>query len=187
VYLKNANQKLIAELFMEKQITNLTQNAEEVVTLSELKEIVTQKKKPKFYYGTAPTGPFHIGYLVPLVKIIDLIKAGFDGTLLIADYHAYLDDRKTPWEELEIRSEYYTKCAELFLGEFAERIRFVRGSEFQNTKSYIEDTFKLAGLVDVKRAVRAASEVVRGLENPKVSSLLYPIIQVLMLSILNLK
>jgi tyrosyl-tRNA synthetase len=135
------------------------------------------KKSFNFYYGTAPTGSFHIGYLVPLGKTIDLIEAGGKATILIADYHAYLDDRKTPWEELEVRSEYYRRCIEAVLGEYKDKVRFVYGSEFQTKKEYVEDVFKLAGVTTFNRALRAASEVVRISDEPKVSSALYPIMQ----------
>jgi tyrosyl-tRNA synthetase len=154
-----------------------TRNTEEIILLEELKTYL-EKGKFNFYYGTAPTGSFHIGYLVPIGKCIDLLKCKGNGTILIADYHAYLDDRKTSWEEMETKSKYYEICIKAVLGKYKNKIKFVRGSEFQTGKKYIEDVFKLTALVTVKRALRAASEVCR-LKNPKVSELVYPIMQCL--------
>ncbi|MCD6483161.1 MAG: tyrosine--tRNA ligase [Candidatus Aenigmarchaeota archaeon] len=105
------------------------------------------------------------------------MKVGGNPTILIADYHAYLDDRKTPWEEMEVRAKYIETCLKLVLKEEASKIKFVKGSEFQSSKEYIEDMFKLSGIVSVKRAIRSASEVVRIKESPKVSSLIYPVMQ----------
>jgi len=152
-------------------------NIVEIITEEELKELLEQKKEFNFYFGIAPTGPFHLGYLIPLAKLLDLMEVGGKGTILIADYHAYLDDRKTPWEEMRLRAEYIETCVRLVLGNKAEKVRFVRGSEFQLSKEYVEDVIKLTGIVTVKRAIRAASEVVRITESPSVSCLLYPIMQ----------
>jgi tyrosyl-tRNA synthetase len=152
-------------------------NTVEIITEEELKKLLEQKEEFNFYFGIAPTGPFHLGYLIPLAKLLDLMEVGGKGTILIADYHAYLDDRKTPWEEMQLRAEYIETCVRLVLGNRAEKVRFVRGSEFQLSKEYVEDVIKLTGIVTVKRAIRAASEVVRITESPSVSCLLYPIMQ----------
>jgi tyrosyl-tRNA synthetase len=165
------------ELFKVEKFNRIIRGTEEIVTTAELKELIQNRESFNFYYGTAPTGPFHIGYLIPLGKIVDLVNSNGKGTVLIADYHAYLDDRKTPWEELSIRSEYYKKCIELTLGDYSEKIKFVHGSEFQSRKEYIEDVFKLTSTITFKRAIRAASEVVRIAEEPRISSALYPIMQ----------
>jgi tyrosyl-tRNA synthetase len=173
----------VRSIVSDEKLKLATHNTEEIILLEELKTYL-RKGKFDFYYGTAPTGPFHIGYLVPIGKCIDLLKVGGNGTILIADYHAYLDDRKTSWEEMEIKSKYYEACIKAVLGDYKNRIKFVRGSEFQTDKEYVGDVFKLAALVTIKRALRAASEVCR-LKNPKVSELLYPIMQCLDVKWLN--
>ena len=99
--------ELNKESFEVEKFNRIVRGTEEIVTIAELKELIRNRESFNFYYGTAPTGPFHIGYLIPLGKIVDLVNSNGKGTILIADYHAYLDDRKTPWEELSIRSEYY--------------------------------------------------------------------------------
>ncbi len=152
-------------------------NLAEIVTEEEFEGLL-ERGSFNFYWGIAPTGPVHIGYLVPFMKLMDLIECGGKATVLIADYHAYLDDRKTPWEEMEVRSEYVEVCLRKILKEeYREKVKFVRGSGFQTSEDYVRDTLKLSGMVSVKRAMRAASEVVRFGESPKVSGLIYPIMQ----------
>ncbi len=168
--------ELLGELYMDERFTRVARNSQEVVTKAELKKLLESKENFNFYYGTAPTGPFHTGYLIPLGKILDCMEAGGKATILIADYHAYLDDRKTPWEEMKIRSEYYQKCIELILGNATEKIKFIKGSSFQAQSDYTEDLFKVSGLVTTIRAKRAASEVTR-MKKPKVSELMYPLMQ----------
>lgn len=154
-------------------------NAEEVVTEEEVREILESRSKFNFYYGTAPTGPFHFAYLIPLNKLVQLSEIGGIGTILLADYHAHLDDRKTSFELMGLRSEYYEQCIRGVLGKAGKKLRFVRGSEYQHKREYVEDLYRIAARVTTNRAKRAASEVVRMKGDAKVSELLYPLLQIL--------
>jgi len=148
-------------------------NVEEVVTREELESLVSSGSGVG-YYGTAPTGPFHVGYLVPLGKVSDLVKAGVRMKILLADIHAYMDDRKTDWSMLKVRTEYYFRCISLLLKDVDVEYRV--GSEFQFEKEYFEKLYRISALVTVSRAQRAASMVTR-MREPKVSELIYPIMQ----------
>lgn len=154
-------------------------NAEEIVTEEEIRKILDSGEGFNFYYGTAPTGPFHFAYLIPLNKLVQLTEIGGRGTILLADYHAHLDDRKTSFEEMDLRSKYYEECIRGVLGEHANRLAFVRGSSYQHKRDYVEDLYKIAARVTTKRALRAASEVVRIRGDAKVSELMYPLLQIL--------
>jgi tyrosyl-tRNA synthetase len=152
----------------------ITKNTQEIVTQEELKEVL-KKKNPVAYWGTAPTGQIHTGYLIPVQKILDFVEAGFKFKVLIANVHAYLDDMKTPWELLEARSKYYQECLKL-LG--LKNVEYVFDSDFKHDSDYVKEIYRLSALVTQKRALRAASEVCRSKE-PKVSELIYPIAQTL--------
>lgn len=156
------------------ELSLIKRDTEEVITNEELKNLLEIKSKPTSYWGVAPTGPPHIGYYRAIAKQKDLVDAGFNHKILIADIHAYLDDRKSPWEELEKRSKIYEECFKL-LG-LNEGVEYIRGSSIQETKDYQNEVLKASALVTVNRAIRAASETCR-MENPKVSSLIYPIMQ----------
>ena len=77
---------------------------DEVIGEQELSNII-QERDLKLYWGTAPTGKPHIGYLKPLFKICQFLKADCDVTILFADLHAYLDAQKSSWEQLTYRTE----------------------------------------------------------------------------------
>ena len=164
---------------MTDSLETAVRNAEEVVTTDEVKNILKDKPNFNFYYGTAPTGPFHFAYMIPLNKLIELAKLGGKGTILLADYHAHLDDQKTSFDEMEIRSKYYEECIRGVFGKDAKLMEFLRGSTYQNKTDYVEDLFKIAAKVTTKRALRAASEVVRMSGDAKVSGLMYPLLQIL--------
>ena len=158
---------------LNKRLELIARDTEEIVTGDELKKLLETKKNPVSYVGIAPTGPPHIGYYRSVAKQIELVNAGLKHKVLIADLHAYLDERKAPWEELDLRTKIYEKCLKLFGLENAE---YVTGSDFQVKKEYFLDVLKMSGLVTTTRAERAAREVCR-MKNPTVSELIYPIMQ----------
>lgn len=158
----------------------VTRNTQEVIKDDELKDILHKKHKTA-YIGFAPTGRMHIGYCIPLFKITDFINAGFEFTFLLADLHAYLDDEKTPWELLDERVEYYKQGVLGVLEGFGadtSKVHFVRGSDFQFGKEYMTNVLRMVGDVTLNRAKRAASEVVRFKEEPKLGGFIYPIMQI---------
>ncbi|MGC8478785.1 MAG: tyrosine--tRNA ligase [Candidatus Micrarchaeia archaeon] len=161
----------------DPKIEMITRNAAEILTAQELEELVSKKSAPSVYLGRAITGPLHVGHLVSISKLLDLQKAGFNAIVLLADIHAALDDLKSKWEELEIRREYTRKAIELAV-EWKEKPKFVVGSDYQLGEDYQMDIFKMSTLASVKVALHAASEVTR-MKNPKVSELIYPIMQAL--------
>ncbi len=162
---------------IEEKMNVVVKNTKEVLTPEELKRLLEEKQNPKAYFGTAPTGPFHIGYLIPMSKIFDFERVGISTIILLADIHAALDDLKTKWEEMDKKAEYYQLCIEHAFPWKTKPV-FVRGSSFQLERDYMHDMLKLATMTTVKRAMRAASEVTR-MKNPKVSELIYPIMQAL--------
>lgn len=155
----------------------IKKNTVEIFTEEDLKELLKNKKNPKAYWGVAPTGPMHIGYLASLSKIFDMEKAGVHTKIMVADIHSALDDLKTPWEEIEKRRNYYKLCIEhAFPWEKKPEIIF--GSDFQFKRKYYADLLRLSTLTTINRAKRAASTVVR-LKQPKVSEVIYPLMQTL--------
>lgn len=160
-----------------KRFELITRNTAEVLTEEDLNNLLKTKKNLSAYLGIATTGPFHAAYTIPLGKLFDFSNAGIKNKILIADVHSALDDLKSKWEELELKSQYYQKCIELTF-PWDEKPVFVRGSSFQLTKKYQLDVLKMSTFTTTARATRAASEVTR-MKNPKVSELIYPIMQAL--------
>ena len=69
----------------------VTQNTSEVVTPTELTMILKQDTKTA-YIGFEPSGLVHLGWVTCANKIQDLQKAGFEVTILLADWHAWIND-----------------------------------------------------------------------------------------------
>ncbi len=159
----------------------ITRNLEEVIGEKELNAILNERDL-RVYWGTAPTGKPHIAYFVPMRKIADFLKAGCHVTILFADIHAYLDNQKSLWDQLQHRTEYYEFVIKEMLkslGVPLDKLKFVRGTDYQLGNEYALDVYRLAGISSLNDAKKAGAEVVKQSENPKLSSLLYPLLQAL--------
>lgn len=162
-----------------KKFELITKNLQEVVGEDKLKEILA-KRDLKIYWGTAPTGKPHLGYFVPMYKIADFLESGAEVKILFADIHAYLDNMKTTWDLLEKRTKYYEfiiKEMLTLIGVPLSKLKFIQGTDFQLSPEYTLDMYKISAITSTKDTQKAGAEVVKQLENPKMSGLLYPILQ----------
>ncbi|MCX6747095.1 MAG: tyrosine--tRNA ligase [Candidatus Pacearchaeota archaeon] len=165
---------------IDEKIKLIKRNLGEIVTEEELKKLLKEKKKPVIYWGTAVTGKPSLAYFFPLLKLNDFIKAGFHVKVLLADLHGALDG--TPWHILERRYDYYKEAiTQIFkaLGTDFKNIEFVKGSEFQLAPEYSYDLLKMASMNSIHDCKKAAAEVVKLGDNPKLGGLIYPIMQAL--------
>uniref|UniRef100_A0A8D2KEG0 Tyrosine--tRNA ligase n=1 Tax=Urocitellus parryii TaxID=9999 RepID=A0A8D2KEG0_UROPR len=165
----------------EEKLHLITRNLQEVLGEEKLKEILKEREL-KVYWGTATTGKPHVAYFVPMSKIADFLKAGCEVTILFADLHAYLDNMKAPWELLELRTGYYENVIKAMLesiGVPLEKLKFVKGTDYQLSKEYTLDVYRLSSVVTQHDAKKAGAEVVKQVEHPLLSGLLYPGLQAL--------
>lgn len=165
---------------IKDRLALITRNTQEVVTEKELADLLKKKKSPSVYLGTAITGRPHIAYFTWVLKLSDFLKAGLKVKLLLADIHGALDN--TPWEVLEKRYAYYSEVVKLMftsLGADIKNFEVVKGSDFQLKKEYVLDLLKLSSHTSINDAKRAGAEVVKFGDNPKLSGLIYPLMQAL--------
>lgn len=163
-----------------EKLNLIKRNTAEIIGEDELKKLLKENKEPSAYIGTTPTGIPHIGYFIWGIKLADLLNAGFKVKILLADLHAALDN--TPWENLEYRYNFYAKIIPLMIkamGANIDKLEFIKGSDFQLSKEYVLDMFKMTSNASVHDCHKAASEVVKLGDNPKLSGYIYPLIQAL--------
>ncbi|EDV24993.1 uncharacterized protein TRIADDRAFT_56472 [Trichoplax adhaerens] len=136
-------------LSAEGKFQLITRNLQEVI--GEERLLKTLKEKDiSLYWGTATTGRPHVGYFVPISKIADFLKAGCHVIILFADLHGYLDNMKAPWELLAQRVKYYSFVIKAMLqsiGVSIEKLTFVRGTDYQLSREYTLDVYRLASVV----------------------------------------
>jgi len=159
----------------------IVRNLQEVLGEDRMDKVLDSRDL-KIYWGTATTGKPHIAYFVPMSKIADFLNAGCEVTILFADLHAYLDNMKAPWELLKLRTEYYEHSIKAMLeslGVPLDKLKFVRGTDYQLSKEYTMDVYRLSSLVTEHDARKAGAEVVKQAQHPLLSGLLYPGLQAL--------
>lgn len=170
-----------SQLSPTEKLQLITKNLEEVLGEDRITEVLKQRDL-KIYWGTATTGKPHVAYFLPMMKIGDFLKAGCEVTILFADLHAYLDNMKAPWELLALRTQYYEQAIKAMLISLnvpLDKLKFVKGSDYQLSKEYTLDMYKLSSLVTEHDAKKAGAEVVKQVESPLLSGLIYPGLQLL--------
>jgi tyrosyl-tRNA synthetase len=161
----------------------ITRNTAEVVTEEEVRALSDDPGGRRAYVGYEPSGVLHIGHMLTANKLIDLQEAGFECVVLLADVHAYLNDKGT-FEEIRETAD---RMREQFLAYGLEEsnTEFVLGSDYQLDEVYTLDLHALELETTVARAQRAMAEIQRG-DHAKVSQMVYPLMQALDIEYLDL-
>jgi tyrosyl-tRNA synthetase len=149
-------------------------NVEEAITEDELTAKLESETKVTAYAGYEPSGRLHLGHLLTAYKLLDLQAIGVDVIVLLADFHAYLNEKGT-MDQISEWSRLYHQCFSA-LG-FAKDTRFVLGSDYQLEADYTKLILKLARNTTLNRARRSMDEVSRNAEDPVVSQMIYPLMQ----------
>ena len=167
----------------------ITKGLQEIIGSAQLKQLLADSsQEPVCYWGTAATGSVHISYIVPMLKIADLVEAGCRVKILVADLHAYLDSMKSSLSQLAARTEYYIEIIKLILLRLnvdITKVEFVKGTSFQLSKEYTLDVYRANSMITYSDARHAGAEVVKQTANPIMNSLLYTSLQVLDMHHLN--
>ena len=154
----------------------ITRNTAEVVTEAEIETLADDPDGRRAYVGYEPSGVLHIGHMLTANKLIDLQEVGFEVTVLLADVHAYLND-KGSFAEIRGTAE---RMRDQFIayGLDESNTQFVLGSDFQLDEDYTLDLHALELETTLARAERAMAEIKSG-DSVKVSQAVYPLMQAL--------
>jgi len=165
----------------------ITNNTEEIVTPSELKKVLTQNKK-RAYIGFEPSGTVHLGWKICTNKIKDFLKSGFDFTVLLADWHAYINDKLDgDLDKIKLCGKYMEHCFKA-LGVNTDKLSFVYASEYVDDPNYWELVLRVSKATSLKRVKRAMNIMGRKEDEAEkdLSKLFYPAMQVSDIFYLNL-
>ncbi len=155
----------------------LLRNVVEVVTLDELERLGGGRA----YLGFEPLWPIHVGWLVWGYKLAELREAGFDVVVLVATWHAWIND-KGSIEELRKHGEEITTV----LNKIAP-FKYIYSEEVTRDPQYWQLALKIAKETSLARVKRATPVMGRRAEEVEVdfSKLLYPVLQVADIFYLN--
>jgi len=156
----------------------LERNVEEIVTSADLKDVLASMPdstdKLRAYVGFEPSGVVHIGHLPLITKLRELQRIGFHVIVLLADMHAYLNE-KGSLEDIRVTADYNKRC--FTAAGLSDETEYIFGASFQMQEDYMLNVLKLATVTTEKRARRSMDELSRSKEDRKVSQLIYPLMQ----------
>jgi tyrosyl-tRNA synthetase len=163
---------------LQRKIDIILRDAEEVVTLDELKNLL-ETGGGKGYLGFEPSGVFHIGWLVWALKFKDLIDAGIKMYLLAATWHAWINDKLGGNKSLIHSSVKHVKAIMDSLG-IEGKYELVFAEDLVKHVEYWEKLLRAAKNVSLARVKRALTIMGRRESEGEsdFSKLVYPLMQV---------
>ncbi|MEM3851786.1 MAG: tyrosine--tRNA ligase [Methanomassiliicoccales archaeon] len=165
----------------DEKLQLLRSDAEEIVTENELLALFESKRRPKAYIGFEPSGQLHIGnFLITARMIRKMLSCGFDFTILLADWHAYINDKLEGNLERIRACGRYMQAAFTYATEEVGTPRFVFASEMISNGDYLAALIRNAKLVSLSRLKRALTIMGRNEDEAELdfSKLIYPLMQV---------
>lgn len=165
---------------VEQKLSLVSRNVEEIVTSSELRALVETKSNPRAYWGFECSGLMHIGIgLVTGAKIRDMVNAGFDFIIFLADWHSWINNKLGGnMGNIKMCGEYFKDCFTA-LGVPPEKVRYIWASELAGNREYWEKVIRIGKLSSLHRIWRALPIMGRSMENADVdtATMIYPCMQ----------
>jgi tyrosyl-tRNA synthetase len=155
----------------------------EAVTDDELKALcakAAQGLRPRAYIGFEPSGTAHIGWMVCTDMVQRLTAAGFDVQILLADWHAQINDKLGGDLAAIQRCGKYMEEAFDALGVARGSVHYVYANEFARDPTYWATVVKVAKNSTLARVRRAMTILGRSEDeaDSDMSKFLYPAMQV---------
>jgi len=165
---------------IEKKLEVAVRNTIEVITREELAKLLVERERVKGYIGFEPSGLIHIGWLVWMFKVRDLVDLGVEFYILEATWHAYINDKFGGDIDLIRKAARYTRRVLEAVGVPETRVKYVDAEELVDSKDYWGILLKLAKNTTLARVKRALTIMGRTTSEAEYdfSKLIYPLMQV---------
>lgn len=142
---------------LEKKLMLVKQPpTEEIITEQELVDLLNQKQHPQHYIGFEISGLLPLGNLfLSGYKIQDLLEAGFNCMVFLADWHSVLNRKLGgDWDKIHQGAKYFEEAFKFFLKK-QQRLKFVLGSDvYHNNDEYWMNVVKIAKATTIARITR---------------------------------
>ena len=152
---------------------------EELITEEELRNLFETKNNPIAYDGFEPSGKIHIAQgILRAINVNKMVKAGCKFKLLVADWHAWANNKLDgDLEQIKKAGDYMVevwKSTGMDLG----KVEFVNASELVSKKEYWDKVMQVAINSTLKRTLRCCQIMGRSESDSLQSSqIIYPCMQ----------
>jgi len=157
----------------------ISEVGQEIITHDQLKELLAKKKTLIAYDGFEPSGKIHIAQgLLRAINLNKMIKAGCKFKMLIADWHAWANDKLGgDLEKISIAGKYFIEVWKS-CGLDTKHIDFIWASDLVKENGYWAKVMQIARNNTVKRIIRC-SQIMGRAESDSLSAaqILYPCMQ----------
>jgi len=164
---------------IDERIRLVQQVGEEVLTEEELRVLFQNKKKPVAYDGFEPSGRMHIAQgLLRTINVNKMLKAGCTFTMLVADWHAWANNKLGgDLEKIQTTGEYMIEIWKA-CGMDTEGVTFQWFSDFVEDESYWKKVMQIGINSTLKRITRC-SQIMGRKESDTLSAsqIFYPVMQ----------
>tara|TARA_Y100000310_G_scaffold343217_1_gene449845 strand:+ start:5506 stop:6579 length:1074 start_codon:yes stop_codon:yes gene_type:complete len=165
---------------IESKLNLINQVGEEVLTEEELKNLLKTKTNPIAYDGFEPSGTdIHIAQgVLRAINVNKLTKAGIKFKMLVADWHAWANNKMGGnLENIQMVGEYMIEVWKL-CGMDTKNIEFVWANKLLEEKEYWKKVMNIARSSSVKRIIRCGQIMGRTEADVlSASQILYPCMQ----------
>lgn len=161
----------------------ITRDAQELVTDEEAKALagrIAAGESCRGYIGFEPSGSVHLGWVLVANKISDFVEAGLDFTILLADWHAMINDKLGGnLEDIRACGAYMEHCFKA-LGVPTDRLNFVYANDLVANADYWGTVLQVAKSTSLARVKRAMDIMGRSADDGEkdFSKFIYPSMQV---------
>jgi len=142
-----------------RRVELITDGAQEIVTEQEIWGLLQRKDRPRAYVGYEPSGFIHIGWLIITRKLKQLLEAQVDVIVLLADWHAFINDKYGgDLDRIKECGEYFIECYKAYgFSDAIEsgQLRFLWASDLADRSDYWEKVLRVAKSASLSRIKRA--------------------------------
>ncbi|MEM4397446.1 MAG: tyrosine--tRNA ligase [Candidatus Woesearchaeota archaeon] len=169
----------MVKLSIKERLDLIKSVGEEIVTEQELIELLEKKENFIAYDGFEPSGKIHIAQgLLRAININKMTKAGAKFKMLVADWHAWANNKMGgDLEKIQIVGKYFIevwKSCDLDI----KNVEFVWASDLLNNKEYWKTVMQIARNSTLNRILRTTQIMGRSEKDIlQASHILYPCMQ----------
>ncbi len=157
------------ESHSQEKIDRMFSGCEEVVGVDHVESVLSRGSSNSdqgnlvAYIGLEPSGKAHLGWMILADTIRKMIDDGVNVIILLADWHAWVNDKfDRDMEKISISAEYMSEMFRAILGSPSEgngpgQIRFVRASEIMDSGKYWERVLRCSKNMSLSRVRRTFS------------------------------
>src|SRR3989344_1173788 len=164
---------------MDRRLALIKEVGEEIITEEDLVQLLKDKKNPIAYDGFEPSGNVHIAQgILRAINIQKMIEAGCKFKLLIADWHAWANNKLNGnLENIQTAGKYFLEVWKA-VGVDMSKVEVVWASDLVKNDTYWKIVMKIATHSTLKRVIRCSQIMGRSESDAlQASQILYPCMQ----------